>query len=193
MFRVRIHGRGGQGVVTAVELLSLAAFAGGRFAQAFPSFGSGRMGAPVTAFCRISDEPIRTCEPIVLPDAVVVQDATLLHQVNVFEGLGQDGFLVVNSAHELASLDIDDMVRRLQPERAVVVAGTELALEHLGRPLPGAALLGGLAALTGVVSLRSLLTAIDARFTGRPAEGNTTAATAAYDMVRCTLQELLDA
>lgn len=193
MFRVRIHGRGGQGVVTAAELLSLAAFAGGKFAQAFPSFGSERMGAPVTAFCRIADDPIRTREPIVLPDAVVVQDATLLHQVNVFEGLGRDGFLVVNSARELDSLDIDDVVRGLPPEHVAVVAGTELALEHLGRPLPGAALLGGLAALTGVVSLKSLLTAIDARFTGRPAEGNSKAATVAYDTVTCGVREVLDA
>jgi pyruvate ferredoxin oxidoreductase gamma subunit len=193
MFRIRIHGRGGQGVVTAAELLSLAAFADGRFAQAFPSFGSERMGAPVTASCRIADDVIRTREPIALPDAVIVQDATLLHQLDVFEGLGRDGFLVVNSSRERASLGIDDVVRRLRPERAVVVAGTELALEHLGRPLPGAALLGGLAALTVVVSLRSLLTAIDARFTGRPAEGNSKAATTAYDTVTCALRELLDA
>lgn len=193
MFRVRIHGRGGQGVVTAAELLSLAAFADDKCAQAFPSFGSERMGAPVTAFCRVADDPIRSREPIVLPDAVVVQDATLLHQVNVFDGLGRDGFLVVDSARGLTSLGIDDVVQRLQPERVMVVAGTELALEHLGRPLPGAALLGGLAALTGVVSLPSLLTAIDVRFIGRPAEGNSKAATSAYDTVTCALRDLLDA
>ncbi len=75
MFQVRIHGRGGQGVVTAAELLSLAAFAEGRHAQAFPSFGSERTGAPVVAFCRIDDHEIRTREPVSEPDALIVQDA----------------------------------------------------------------------------------------------------------------------
>ena len=80
MFQIRIHGRGGQGVVTAAELLSMAAFAEGAWAQAFPSFGSERTGAPVAAFCRFSDRPIRTREPVAAPDCVIVQDATLLGQ-----------------------------------------------------------------------------------------------------------------
>src|SRR5262245_56386427 len=87
MFQVRVQGRGGQGVVTTAELLSVAAFADGRHAQAFPSFGSERTGAPVVAFCRIDDRPIRVREPIARPDAVIVQDPTLLHQVDVFGGL----------------------------------------------------------------------------------------------------------
>ena len=86
MFQVRIHGRGGQGVVTAAELLALAAFREGRHAQAFPSFGSERTGAPVVAFCRIDDRPIRVREPIMTPDALIIQDPTLLHQVDVFGG-----------------------------------------------------------------------------------------------------------
>ena len=76
MFQVRIHDRGGQGVVTAAELLAVAAFAEGRHAQAFPSFGSERTGAPVAAFCRV-DDPIRTHEPITAPDAVVVADPSV--------------------------------------------------------------------------------------------------------------------
>ncbi len=95
MFAVRIHGRGGQGVVTAAELLSLAAFTEGLQAQAFPSFGSERMGAPVVAFCRIDSEPIRLREPIAEPDAVVIQDPTLLHHVEVFGGLGEEGYAVI--------------------------------------------------------------------------------------------------
>ena len=98
MFEVRIHGRGGQGVVTAAELLSVAAFGEGRHAQAFPSFGSERTGAPVVAFCRIDDAPIRTREPIGEPDALIVQDPTLLHQVAVFEGLRPDGYVLINSS-----------------------------------------------------------------------------------------------
>ena len=82
MFQVRIHGRGGQGVVSAAEILSVAAFTEGHHAQAFPSFGSERMGAPVMAFCRIDDKEIRLREPVMSPDALIVQDTTLLHQID---------------------------------------------------------------------------------------------------------------
>ncbi|MBY0375656.1 MAG: 2-oxoacid:acceptor oxidoreductase family protein, partial [Bryobacteraceae bacterium] len=87
MFEIRIHGRGGQGVVSAAEMLSVAAFFENRHAQAFPSFGSERMGAPVMAFCRIADQTIRLREPVITPDALIIQDPTLLHQVPVFSGL----------------------------------------------------------------------------------------------------------
>ncbi|MBP8879918.1 MAG: 2-oxoacid:acceptor oxidoreductase family protein, partial [Dermatophilaceae bacterium] len=107
MFEVRIHGRGGQGVVTAAELLSVAAFDEGRHAQAFPSFGSERTGAPVVAFCRIADREIRVREPVVLPDAVVVQDATLLNQVDVFAGLKPEGYVLVNSPLTVSQLGLD--------------------------------------------------------------------------------------
>ena len=87
MFQIRIHGRGGQGVVSGAEMLSVAAFLEGRYAQAFPSFGSERMGAPVMAFCRIDDKEIRLREPVLAPDALIIQDPTLLHQVDLFNGL----------------------------------------------------------------------------------------------------------
>jgi len=93
VFEIRIHGRGGQGVVTAAELLSVAAFDEGRHAQAFPSFGSERTGAPVVSFCRIDERPIRVREPIAAPDALIVVDPTLLHQVDVFGGLKSGGYL----------------------------------------------------------------------------------------------------
>src|SRR5512144_453643 len=97
MFQVRFHGRGGQGVVTAAELLSIAAFAQGRHAQAFPSFGSERTGAPVVAFCRIDEREIRLREPVMTPDALIIQDSTLLQQVEVFQGLQPDGYVLINS------------------------------------------------------------------------------------------------
>jgi len=97
MFQVRIHGRGGQGVVSAAEMLSIAAFDEGRFAQAFPSFGSERMGAPVTAFCRIDDREVRLREPISKPDALIIQDPTLLHQLDLFSGLSASGYILINS------------------------------------------------------------------------------------------------
>jgi pyruvate ferredoxin oxidoreductase gamma subunit len=104
MFQVRIHGRGGQGVVTAAELLSVAAFEEGSYAQAFPTFGSERTGAPVVAFCRIDAKPIRLREPIVDPDALVVQDPTLVHQVDLFGGLGSDGFILINTTRTVSEL-----------------------------------------------------------------------------------------
>jgi pyruvate ferredoxin oxidoreductase gamma subunit len=183
VFEIRIHGRGGQGVVTAAELLSVAAFLEDREAQAFPTFGSERTGAPVTAFCRISEEPIRAREPIVEPDAVIVQDPTLLHQVDVFGGVGTDGYVLVNTARTFEELGLDELVSRLRPERHVTVAASELAREHLGRPLPNAALLGAFSALTGVVSLDSVAAAIGRRFSGATAEGNVAAARAAHDAV----------
>ena len=172
MFQVRIHGRGGQGVVTAAELLSVAAFAEGRHAQAFPSFGSERTGAPVVAFCRIDDRPIRSREPIAEPDALIVQDPTLLHQVDVFSGLEPDGYVLINSARSFDELGLGELVERFRPERLLTVPATELAREHLGRPLPNAALLGGFAALTGLISLDSVAAAIREKFSGRVAEGN---------------------
>ena len=180
MFGVRIHGRGGQGAVTAAEMLSVAAFDEGRHAQAFPTFGSERTGAPVVSFCRIDDRPIRLREPITEPDALIVQDPTLLHQVNLFAGLQDDGYLLVNTSRPLEELGLGDLLDRLRPGRVVAVPATELAREHLGRPLPNAALLGGFAALTGQVSMGSVADAIRARFTGPVGEGNVEAAEAAY-------------
>ena len=97
MFAVRLHGRGGQGIVTTAELLAVAVFDEGAHAQAFPTFGSERTGAPVAAYCRIDDVPIRTHEPITVPDALIVADPSLFAQVDVLAGLRADGFLVINA------------------------------------------------------------------------------------------------
>src|SRR5262245_22772538 len=104
MFQVRIHGRGGQGVVTAAELLSVAAFLEGKHAQAFPSFGSERTGAPVVSFCRIDDRMIRLREPIIEPDGLIVQDRTLFNAIDVLQGLKRDGYFLVNSNRSLDEL-----------------------------------------------------------------------------------------
>lgn len=183
MFEVRIHGRGGQGVVTAAEMLSVAAFLEGHHAQAFPSFGSERMGAPVVAYCRISDREIRLREPVLQPQALIVQDPTLLNQVDVFSGLGTDGYILINTTRSFDELGIGEFVADFQPDRLATVHATELALEHVGRPVPNAALLGGFAAITGQVSLESVCSAIRERFGGKVAEGNVKAATEAYGHV----------
>src|SRR5436305_876146 len=153
MLQIRIHGRGGQGVVTAAEMVSIAAFEQGRHAQAFPSFGSERTGAPVVAFCRIDDREIRLREPILAPDVLIVQDATLLHQVDVFQGLRPDGYVLINSKRSFDELGLADIAARFRHERLLTVPATDIALRHLGRALPNAVLLGGFAALSGLVTL----------------------------------------
>lgn len=188
MFAVRIHGRGGQGAVTAAELLSVAAFDEGRHAQAFPTFGSERTGAPVVSFCRIDDRPIRLREPITDPDAVVVADPTLLHQVDLFAGLDPGDFLLVNTSRDLAELGLGDLLERLGTEHVVSVPASEIAREHLGRPMPNAALLGAFAALTGQVSLTSVTDAIVERFPGPVGAGNARAAEAAHAHVRAQVE-----
>jgi pyruvate ferredoxin oxidoreductase gamma subunit len=193
MFGVRIHGRGGQGAVTAAELLSVDAFDEGRHAQAFPTFGSERTGAPVVSFCRIDDRPIRLREPITHPDALIVQDPTLLHQVDLFAGLERDGFLLVNTSRNLEQLGVAEFAGSLDVRRVATVPATDLAREHLGRPLPNAALLGGFAALTGQVGIAAVTKAILDRFAGQVGEGNARAAQAAFDHVLAIVRRLADA
>lgn len=185
MFQIRLHGRGGQGVVTGAEMLSVAAFLQGRHAQAFPSFGSERTGAPVVAFCRIDDKEIRLREPIMEPDALIIQDPTLLHQVEVFRGLKpRDGYILINTSRSFEDLGISEFASGFRPERLFTVPATELAVKHVGRPLPNAALLGGFAAVTGLLGLEPVAAAIRDKFTGRVAEANVAAATAAWEFVR---------
>jgi pyruvate ferredoxin oxidoreductase gamma subunit len=189
MFQVRIHGRGGQGVVTAAEMLSIAAFLEGRHAQAFPSFGSERTGAPVVAFCRIDEREIRLREPVLEPDALIIQDPTLLLQVDVFGGLARDGYVLINTSRSFEALGLAEFARTLRAERLRSVPATELALMHVGRPLPNAALLGGFAAMSGRISLDSVAAAIRDKFEGKVAEGNVAAAGAAYEHVRDAMRE----
>jgi pyruvate ferredoxin oxidoreductase gamma subunit len=188
MFQVRIHGRGGQGVVTGAELLSVAAFREGRHAQAFPSFGSERTGAPVVAFCRIDDRPIRLREPVMTPDAIIIQDPTLLHQVDVFGGLSPDGYIVINTSRTFGELGLDEFLAGFHRERLCTVPATELALKHIGRPVPNAALLAGFAAISGRISLESVSAAIGEKFPAKVAAANVTAANVAYAWVLQQMQ-----
>ena len=191
MFQVRIHGRGGQGVVTAAELIAQAAFDEGRHAQAFPSFGSERTGAPVVAFARISDTKIRVREPIMAPDAIIVQDETLLGAIDVFNGLSSTGYVLINSTKELSEFGLKEAV--MPPDRIMTVPATQLALEHLGRPVPNAVLLGAFAALTKVVSIDAVNKAITDRFSAKLAAGNCAAASAAFEFVESKLKESVHA
>jgi pyruvate ferredoxin oxidoreductase gamma subunit len=185
MFQVRIHGRGGQGVVSGAEILSVAAFLEGKYAQAFPSFGSERMGAPVMAFCRIDDKEIRVREPVLHPDALIIQDSTLLQQVDLFEGLPVRGYVLLNSTHGIDTLGLGGFARKY---RLYMLPATELAVKHVGRAVPNAALLGGFAAITGVIALASVVAAIREKFPSKIAEKNVAAATEAFDLATQALE-----
>lgn len=159
----------------------MAAFEGGKHAQAFPSFGSERTGAPVVSFCRIDDKEIRVREPIAEPDALIVQDPTLLHQVALFEGLTPDGYVLINTKRTFVELGLEELEL---PGRRLTVPATDLAREHLGRPLPNAVLLGAFAAVTGVVTIDAVEAAIRQKFSGKAADGNVAAARAAHDLLK---------
>jgi pyruvate ferredoxin oxidoreductase gamma subunit len=193
MFQVRIHGRGGQGVVTAAEILSVAAFIEGRHAQAFPSFGSERMGAPVVSFCRIDDRPIRTREPVMEPDALIIQDVSLIHQVDLVAGLRSEGSVLINTSQGLEGLGLASLTSRFRADHLCSCPATELALEHLGRALPNAALLGGFAALTGEITLDAVGQAIRQRYPGTVGEQNVAAAEGAYRWVMHSRSEVVHA
>jgi pyruvate ferredoxin oxidoreductase gamma subunit len=150
---IRWHGRGGQGVVTAGELLAETALDGGQYFQAFPDYGPERMGAPIRAFTRISPDPITIHSQIEEPDVVLVLDPTLLGAVPVTEGLKQDGVLVVNSAMTPAEVrkKLDFHVGRV-----FTVDASHIAIEEMGREITNTPMLGAFAKATGVVDIDAL-------------------------------------
>ena len=174
---IRWHGRGGQGAVTSAELVALAAINEGKFAQAFPSFGPERRGAPVLAFNRISRvSPIRVRDAVTHPDIVVVLDSGLLDVTDVTSGLKQDGVLVVNSARAL-----DDIIAEFGgPWKLAVVNATAIAREMLGVPIVNTTMLGSLVKATEIIGLDSLVEPIEERF-GARAKNNIEAFHKAYD------------
>jgi len=164
------------------DLISVSAFIEGRHAQAFPSFGSERMGAPVMAFCRIDDKPIRLREPVLEPDALIIQDATLLHQVDLFNGLRPRACILINATKGADELGLAGFARGIQQYRLHAIPATDLALEHVGRKVPNVPLLGAFAALTGLIGLASLERAIGEKFPAAVAERNVAAARAAFEI-----------
>ncbi|MDH4369731.1 MAG: 2-oxoacid:acceptor oxidoreductase family protein [Nitrospira sp.] len=183
MLTVRIHGRGGQGVVTAAELLSTAAFTDGKYAQAFPSFGSERMGAPVMAFCRIDTQVIRTREAVTHPDVLIVQDPTLLHQVELFAGISLGGYILINSTFSVDDLGIGEVLKSMPSDHVCVVPASDIGVKHMKRPIANTPLLGAFAAMTRVIELASVQSAMRQKFHGSLGEANATAAKEGYDHV----------
>ena len=175
MIEIRFHGRGGQGAVSSAELLALAAIEEGKYAQAFPSFGPERRGAPVLAFCRISDQPIRMRDNIYEPDLVVVLDASLLKIVNVGAGLKPDGILITTSKDSADKVKEDLKIKN----RIGVVDAVKIAREVLGLPITNTTMLGSLVKASGLVRKESFLPPFKERF-GRIAEKNISAFERAY-------------
>jgi 2-oxoacid:acceptor oxidoreductase gamma subunit (pyruvate/2-ketoisovalerate family) len=177
----RWHGRGGQGAWTASELLARTALAEGRFIQSFPEFGPERMGAPVTAFTRISTEPIRIHCAVYDPDVVVVLDSTLLKSVPVVAGINQeDDVIVVNSADSPAKVREN---LRLETGKVWTIPATEIALKILGSPITNTAMLGAVARATSVVSMVGIEKTVKARFRADIAEKNFAVIRQAYKEV----------
>lgn len=176
MLELRFHGRGGQGGVTSAELLALAAIADGKFAQAFPSFGPERRGAPVKAFARISDAQIRNRTAVTTPNIAVVLDPSLLTIVNTSEGLAEDGIQIVNSTHSAKALRDEIGLKG----KIVVVDANKIAAEEIGRVITNTTMLGALVKATGIVSTDLLIEQLKKRF-GRIAEGNIKAFNRAYE------------
>ncbi len=191
MFQIRLHGRGGQGVVTSAEMLSVAGFAEGHYTQAFPNFGSERTGAPVVSFARFNHKPIRLREPIMEPDAVLIQDRTLLESINVFGGLSPEGYVLINTAHPPEKIGLSDLVKKLPKGHVITLPATAMAIKHLKKPLTGAPILAGFAALTGKLKLESIQEAFHMKYKGKVAEANALVAEEAYHYV-CTVKKKLE-
>ena len=174
---IRIHGRGGQGSVTAAELIAIAAFEDKKFSQAFPAFGVERRGAPVMAFARIAYRPIRIRSQVYEPDYVVVQDVTLLDVVNVVSGLKPDGKIIINTDRPKENLKLSTKAE------VVTIDATRIAMDILGRPIVNTTMLGAFCGATKEVGLDSLNKAISERFKGELGRKNLLAIKTAYERV----------
>jgi pyruvate ferredoxin oxidoreductase gamma subunit len=174
MIEVRFHGRGGQGAVTSAEIVAQAAINEGLYAQAFPNFGPERRGAPVLAFLRVSDKPIRLRSKVYEPNAIVILDPTLLSSANPTNGLKKDGFVVINSNKP------EDELRALFPGFKIAsVDGSRIAREEMGVPITNTTMLGSLIKATKIVAIASLDVPIKNRF-GLIAQKNVNAYTRAF-------------
>lgn len=175
MIEIRFHGRGGQGAVTAAEILAKAAFEDGKYCQAFPFFGAERKGAPVAAFSRIHDRPIRRRYQVYNPDYVVVLDETLLKAVDIFSGLKEGGKVLINTPEDFKA---DNNIE------VHTIDATGIALETLGVPIVNTVMLGAFSRVTDEVSLDSIIKITKKTFPGKIGEKNAKAAQIAYENVK---------
>ena len=178
MKEIRIHGRGGQGSLVLAQFMAIAALENGKYGQAFPFLGGGgeRRGKPIMAFCRLDEQPIRVRSRITEPDYVIVQDATILNEVDVEEGLKADGLVMINTDKDVSQLG-------LKTQNALTTSAEELARRILGRPIINTALLGTFAGFSRELSLESVLKAVRSKFPGELGEKNARIVTESYRQV----------
>ena len=179
MIEIRWHGRGGQGAVTSVELMALAAIEEGKYAQGFPAFGPERRGAPVMAYNRVSEKPIKIRSGIYQPDVVVVLDPSLVGLVNVTDGLKPNGLLIINTSKPAANL----REQLKYNGKLATIDATHIAREELGVPIANTTMLGAVLKATKVLKLESLDEPIEERF-GKIANKNKNALKRAYNDVK---------
>lgn len=158
---VRWHGRGGQGVVTASQLLARSAMREGKYIQAFPEFGPERMGAPIKAYTRISDQPIKIHSGVSFPNIVIVLDPTLVGHVDFGSGLTDDGLIIVNT--NLSSESVKK-ASNLEGKKVIAIDATKIALETIGKNITNTAVMGALVKATGIVHLESVTKEIEESF-----------------------------
>jgi pyruvate ferredoxin oxidoreductase gamma subunit len=171
MIEIRFHGRGGQGAVTAAEMLAKSAGYDGKYTQAFPSFGPERRGAPVRAFCRIDDRPITIRSQVYEPDFIVVLEPSLI-SIDVRDGMKKNSVLIINSEKQITSLD---------GRKAHSFDATTLAMKTVGKDIVNTAILGVVAKGTGIISLQSLLKVVGEKFPGKLGELNSRMVKEAYE------------
>lgn len=176
MIEMRFHGRGGQGAVTSAELVAQAAIDTGKFATAFPSFGPERRGAPVVAFARLDEKPVRIRSKVYNPDVVIVLDPSLLEIANPTEGLGKDGILVINSAEGPEAIRKQISFKG----RLAVTDATKIAREVIGLSITNTTMIGALVKATEAVTVDSLIEPFKRRF-GKIAARNIEAMKRAFE------------
>jgi pyruvate ferredoxin oxidoreductase gamma subunit len=183
MIEVRIHGRGGQGNVVAAYLLATAAINEGWHAQAFPSFGAERRGAPVVAFVRINHEPIKRRCQVLAPDYLIIQDEALMNIPSITEGLKPGGSILLNATKSSEDYHLDNAIS----SSLITLPATQLAQQYLGRPVPNTALLSAFLSLTDILPQTSLIQSLSERFKGKILEDNIALIEAAANTVEHNL------
>lgn len=178
MKEIRIHARAGQGAITTAALLGFAYFNEGKYPYAFPNFGAARMGAPMNAFVRVDNNPVRLRSQIYEPDYVIIVDPTLLRGYNCFSGLKENGLAVINGKEGI------ELPKLKAKQKVFVVPANEIAMKAIGRPLGNTALIGAFAAATGELKLDNVIEVVRKRFAGRAQEGNVQAVKEGFEFIK---------
>ncbi len=178
MKEIRIHARAGQGAITTATLIGFAYFKEGKFPYAFPHFGAARMGAPMNAFVRVDDQPVRVRSQIYDPDYVIIVDPTLMRGYNCFSGLKDNGIAVISGKEDT------DLPQVKAGQKVYVVPANEIAMRTIGRPLANTTLIGAFAAATGELKLQTVIDIVQQRFSGKAQEGNINAVKEGYAYIQ---------